>query len=167
MENEGADMSIDGSDSLEGADSLCDAMESVDCEPKTNIETILMGECDIHFKRLQEEYAAANKEQDMTALDDWFIDECCDVLTGIMAGANECMSSETILVRMRELFDPFLQSGYLNEELLFEYMTGIYMEYQRTRDGCNVLSSLENKYKACTHEPLLTTDDSSEEDTQK
>lgn len=161
MENAGADMSMEEHDSSVGdVDSLCDAMESADCQPATNIDKILMGECNLHFSQLQEQYNADNREQDTEALDDWFIDECCDVFVGIMAGANDCMTSETILDRMRELFERFLQSGYLNEELLFEYTSRIFMEYHGTRDSCNVMSSIEDRYKDCKGDEIISTDDS-------
>lgn len=169
MDNASEDMSTGSSaDSDTGdskVDSLCDAMESADCEGDTSINMLLLGECNLHFKALQEQYSTAfgKGPSDVEALDDWFIDECCDVFTGIMAGANECMTTDVIIGRMREIFEPFMQSGYLNDELLYEYVSRIFIVFHQTRGTEDMISALEDRYKGNLNDaPISSSDESSE-----
>ena len=79
----------------------------------------------------------------------------------MMAGANAYMDNEVVLKRMKQLYAPFLTNGYLNDELLFEYMNLIYAGVRDSR----VEADLETKYgKDGKDEVLDWSSESADED---
>lgn len=152
-----------GDDSME---QLCNQVE--DCDKDNGaVTSIIMAECDQHFANIQKEYNKRLTElgsAETEEVDDWYIDECIEVFTGMMAGANAYMDNEAVLKKMKQLYAPFLENGYLNDELLFDYMNVVYGGVRDSR----VEADFETKYvNGCTDEvldwPGSSTDESYEE----
>ena len=154
---------MEASASDDSVEQLCNGMEDCDKDYGT-ITSIIMTECDVHFGRIQKEYEvrlAQMSSAETEGVDDWYIDECIEVFTGMMAGANAYMDNEVVLKRMKQLYAPFLTNGYLNDELLFEYMNLIYAGVRDSR----VEADLETKYgKDGTDEVLDWSSESADED---
>ena len=158
-ESEGMEASV-SDDSVE---QLCNQVEDCD-KDYGEVTSIIMTECNEHFANIQKEYEkrlAQLGSADTEAVDDWYIDECIEVFTGMMAGANANMDNEVVLKRIKQLYAPFLENGYLNDELLFEYMNLIYAGVRDSR----VEADLETKYvKGGTDEVLDWSGGSADED---
>ena len=154
---------MEASASDDSVEQLCNGMEDCDKDYGT-ITSIIMTECDVHFGRIQKEYEvrlAQMSSAETEGVDDWYIDECIEVFTGMMAGANAYMDNEVVLKRMKQLYAPFLTNGYLNDELLFEYMNLIYAGVRDSR----VEADLETKYgKDGKDEVLDWSSESADED---
>ena len=154
---------MEASASDDSVEQLCNGMEDCDKDYGT-ITSLIMTECDVHFGRIQKEYEvrlAQMSSAETEGVDDWYIDECIEVFTGMMAGANAYMDNEVVLKRMKQLYAPFLTNGYLNDELLFEYMNLIYAGVRDSR----VEADLETKYgKDGTDEVLDWSSESADED---
>ena len=154
---------MEASASDDSVEQLCNGMEDCDKDYGT-ITSLIMTECDVHFGRIQTEYEirlAQMSSAETAGADDWYIDECIEVFTGMMAGANAYMDNEVVLKRMKQLYAPFLTNGYLNDELLFEYMNLIYAGVRDSR----VEADLETKYgKDGKDEVLDWSSESADED---
>ena len=154
---------MEASASDDSVEQLCNGMEDCDKDYGT-ITSLIMTECDVHFGRIQKEYEvrlAQMSSAETEGVDDWYIDECIEVFTGMMAGANAYMDNEVVLKRMKQLYAPFLTNGYLNDELLFEYMNLIYAGVRDSR----VEADLETKYgKDGKDEVLDWSSESADED---
>jgi hypothetical protein len=132
-----------------------------DCD--ADIHDIVCKCCREHHDVLEKKYHSdppRTTDEERIAYDSDFIDQCCDVFIDIMAETRSMVHSDYMVEELTRLFAPFLASGFLTEDLLFDHVKHIYLEYLKDRPD-TVLHDIEMKYcqdvKQCdtaTTEPM-------------
>jgi hypothetical protein len=111
------------------------------------VQVLMMDACNVHFKDIKGQFDSMVKQRGQCqSLDNWYIDECCDVFTGIMATVEQPMESDIVLSRMNEIFRPYVMSGYMSEESMFDHLSSIYMQYKTQKDSEDPLHLIEIRH---------------------
>ena len=152
---------IESSEDLEDPEELFANMDIM-TDGDSAIHDIVCKCCREHHDILEKKYHSdpPRTDEDKVAYDSEFIDHCCDVFIDIMAETRTMVHSDYMVEELTRLFAPFLASGFLTEDLLFDHVKHIYLEYLKDRPD-TVLHDIEMKYcqdvKQCdtaTTEPM-------------
>ena len=135
------------SDCDELTSSLTDSFEDLNVKDKDDrFDDAMMRACDDHFENVVREFNAKKKYTHGPDLNEWYIDECSTVFGNIMNFVGSPMPSDAVVYRLRELMEPLLIEGYLNEDQIYDLVKGIYMRYKQDRGPDITIEKLELKY---------------------
>jgi len=146
-EDDVGDLSSLPSDCDELTSTLAESFEHLKAkDTEDRFDHAMMHACNEHFDGILSEFNAKRKHRQGPELNDWFIDECCSVFSGIMDSVGAAMPSDAVVYRLRELMEPLLIEGYLIEDQIYDLVKDVYMRYKSDRGPDNTLQKLEMKY---------------------
>ena len=131
----------------ESDDSAVDAMDCMDFdESEERSREVLLAECERILTDVTTDYntkrSAFGSTDDGIQADSEYIDECCQVFIDLMCDTNIALLNESVFHVLMELWKPFLESGFLTEELVYDHLAYIYAEFKEARPQNNVIERI-------------------------
>lgn len=146
-EDDVGDLSSLPSDCDDLTSTLVESFENLKVkDTEDRFDHAMMHACNEHFDNILSEFNAKKKYTQGPEINDWFIDECCTVFGDVMDSVGAPMASDAVVYRLRELMEPLLIEGYLNDDQIYDLVKDVYMRYKQDRGPDNTIERLELKY---------------------
>lgn len=146
-EDDVGDLSSLPSDCDDLTSTLVESFENLKVkDTEDRFDHAMMHACNEHFDNILSEFNAKKKYTQGPEINDWFIDECCTVFGDVMDSVGAPMASDAVVYRLRELMEPLLIEGYLNDDQIYDLVKDVYMRYKQDRGPDTTIERLELKY---------------------